>query len=73
MVFNPNTRVMAVNGVLPSAETIASGKYPLVYECVLVHRKNPGEKVERFIQWLLSDEGQRLVRSVGYVPICLSN
>ena len=69
MVFNPNTRVMAVNGVLPRAETIASGEYPLVYECVLVHRKNPGEKVERFVQWLLSDEGQRLVRSVGYVPM----
>ena len=69
MVFNPNTRVMAVNGMLPNAETIASGEYPLVYECVLVHRKNPGERVERFVQWLLSDEGQRLVRSVGYVPI----
>jgi len=35
----------------------------------LVHRKNPGERVERFVEWLLSDEGQRLVRSVGYVPI----
>ena len=68
MMFNPNTRVMAVNGVLPDAETIASGKYPLIYECVLVHRKKPGEKVERLVQWLLSDEGQRLVRSIGYVP-----
>jgi len=69
MVFNPYTRVMGVNGVFPNAETIASGEYPLVYECVLVHRKNPGEKVERFVHWLLSDEGQRLVRSVGYVPM----
>jgi hypothetical protein len=69
MVFNANTRVMAVDGVFPNAETIASGKYPLVYECVLVHRKQPGEKVERFVKWLLSDEGQKLVRSVGYVPI----
>jgi hypothetical protein len=69
MVFNPNTRVMAVNGVFPNAETIASGEYPLVYEVVLVHRKNPGERVERFVEWLLSEEGQALVRSVGYVPI----
>jgi len=69
MVFNPNTRVMAVNGVFPNADTIASGEYPLVYETVLVHRKEPGERVERFVQWLLSEEGQRLVRSVGYVPI----
>ena len=69
MVFSPYTRAMGVNGIFPSASTIASGEYPLVYECVLVHRKNPGEKVERFVQWLLSDEGQRLVRSVGYVPM----
>jgi len=60
---------MAVNGVFPNAETIASGEYPLVYESVLVHRKEPGERVERFVQWLLSEEGQRLVRSVGYVPM----
>jgi phosphate transport system substrate-binding protein len=69
MVFNPNTRVMAVNGVFPNAETIASGEYPLVYDVVLVHRKEPGERVERFVEWLLSEEGQALVRSVGYVPI----
>ena len=69
MVFNANTRVMAVNGVFPNADTIASGEYPLVYECVLLHRKEPGERVERFVEWLLSDEGQRLVRSIGYVPI----
>ena len=62
------SRAMAVDGVFPSADTIESGEYPLVYECVLVHRKDPGEKIERFVQWLLSDEGQRLVRSVGYVP-----
>jgi ABC-type phosphate transport system substrate-binding protein len=69
VAFGTITRTMAVDGVFPNAETIASGKYPLVYECVLVHRKEPGEKVERFVKWLLSDEGQKLVRSVGYVPI----
>ena len=69
MVFSPYTRIMGVNGVFPNADTIASGEYPLVYECVLVHRKNLGERVERFIEWLLSEEGQRLVRSVGYVPM----
>jgi phosphate transport system substrate-binding protein len=69
MMFSANTRVMAVNGVFPNAKTIASGEYPLVYKCVLVHRKNPGERVEKFVEWLLSEEGQKLVRSVGYVPI----
>ena len=73
MVFNPGTRVMAVNGAFPTTETIASGEYPLVYETVLVHRKNPGEKVERFVRWLLSEEGHKLARSVGYVPIAGKN
>ena len=69
MVFNVSTRVMAVDGVMPNADTIASDEYPFVYEPVLIHRKAPGERVERFVKWLLSDEGQRLVRSVGYVPM----
>lgn len=69
MAINAFARAMAVDGVPPSAETIESGKYPLVYDAVLVHRKEPGEKVEAFARWLLSDEGQRVVRESGYVPI----
>ncbi|MCL2710109.1 MAG: substrate-binding domain-containing protein [Planctomycetaceae bacterium] len=69
MALSTATRTMSVDSVFPNAETIASGKYPLVYDCVLVHRKDPGKEVEQFVQWLLSEEGQKLVRSVGYVPV----
>ncbi len=69
MVFSPISRTMSVDGTSPSLETIESGKYPLIYEPVLIHRENPNEKVRKFADWLLSDEGQRVVRASGYVPI----
>ena len=67
----PGTKLCAVDGVLPSAETIRSGKYPLVTEVYLVHRQGltPDSPAGRVIRWLLSDAGQAVVAQSGYVPL----
>ncbi|MDR0705304.1 MAG: substrate-binding domain-containing protein [Planctomycetaceae bacterium] len=71
MLRVPETRVLAVNGVFPNYENIRTKKYPLVYEIYVVTRKgiadhSPAAKLR---DWLLSDDGQRVVRESGYVPI----
>ena len=62
-------RLLAINGVAPTKETIRSGQYPLVanFYAVTAGSKNPN--VEGFIDWMLSDEGQRLIENTGYVGI----
>ncbi len=69
IVENPFVTVLTIDGITPTPETIASGKYPYVYQCVLIHRKNPDVAVKNFVAWLLSDEGQSVVYESGYVPV----
>jgi phosphate transport system substrate-binding protein len=61
---------LALDGVAPTKENVAAGKYPLVTEYALVHRKGalPPEARE-FIDFLLSGEGKKSLSDHGLVPV----
>ncbi|HML48186.1 MAG TPA: substrate-binding domain-containing protein [Clostridia bacterium] len=71
MYGNENIRMMAVDGVLPTHETIAAGAYPFCsYYYAVVRRDLPEhDPLRALVAWLLTDEGQALVRDAGYVPL----
>ena len=71
MSGSPNTRTIAIDGVEPSSENIASRKYPHISEVYVVTRKeqNNDSPAAKLKSWLLSPEGQAIVRESGYVPI----
>lgn len=63
-VFSMNEsslRVVSVNGAAPTSENILSGKYPLSRTLILITRKDPPDVVKRFIEFLKSDEGRRIL------------
>jgi phosphate transport system substrate-binding protein len=68
---NLNNRLLAVEGIAPSADTIASGDYPLATEVFVVSRKDLDAEspAARLRDWLLTEDGQKLVADSGYVPI----
>ncbi len=59
--------------VLPDPAAIASGAYPLSRTIGIYVNRRPGQPLaalpQAFIEYILSDEGQRLVRSGGFVPL----
>jgi phosphate transport system substrate-binding protein len=71
MAGSPDTELLAVDGVLPSYDTIHAGTYPYVTRVYVVTRKGlaPDSQAAKLRNWLLSDEGQAVVRESGYVPI----
>ena len=71
MAGSPNTEVISVDGVRPSFETIQSGQYPYVTKVYVVARTGTlkNSKVAALRKWLLSSEGQSVVRESGYVPL----
>lgn len=71
MAMSPQTRIIAIDGIEPTRETIASGKYPLVTKVYAACRKDEPESspTRRLIRWMLSAEGQRVVQESGYVPL----
>lgn len=56
-------------GVAPTAESAISGVYPLARPLYLYTREAPTGAVKEFVDWVLSAEGQKIVRDIGYVPI----
>ncbi|MCK9264468.1 MAG: phosphate ABC transporter substrate-binding protein [Deltaproteobacteria bacterium] len=62
-------KTMMVDGVRPSVETIRSGKYPLARPLYLYTDGKPAGEAKRYIDLLLSEEGQRLVQEQGFIPV----
>lgn len=71
MYEQPGLRFVAVDGVLPSDETIADGSYPLLNEYYLVTRADTPEDspTAKLRDWILSDEGRETIRQAGYIPL----
>lgn len=62
-------KAIKVNGVEPSEETVKGGLYPLQRPLYMYTRGEPEGLVKAFIDFVLSEEGQGIVREVGYIPV----
>lgn len=69
MVKNNAIRLLQVDGVEPSVDTIRSGDYPLTNEFYAVTAGSDNPHIEAFLEWILSEQGQEIVEKTGYVPI----
>ncbi len=68
IIKNPDIKMIAVDGVAPTVENIKNGNYPIVTPVYAVtYENNPNPNVEMLINWILSDEGQRIIEQTGYV------
>ena len=54
---------------LPTAETIKSGDYPITRYLYMYLRNRPTGETKKYIDWILSPEGQKLVIDMGYFPV----
>ena len=64
-------KMLAVDGVEPSIETIKSGKYPIYTNGFIVLKKNsPKDSPERkWAEAVLSERGSKIIEDEGYVPV----
>lgn len=70
-------RLLALNGVEPTKETIRDGSYPVASEFYAVTASAIGKPapqetdgtVKAFLDWVLSPQGQQLVEKTGYVAL----
>lgn len=66
---SPGTRALLVNGQAPNTAAIYEGLYPYanrVYFYTVIGRESTG--AQRFIRFVLSREGQRIVEKAHYAP-----
>ncbi|MDR0442957.1 MAG: substrate-binding domain-containing protein [Treponema sp.] len=71
MVKNDHIKLLSVNGISPSTETIQDNSYPFSesFYAIYIENDEKNENIESFIEWILSEQGQTLVQRTGYVPI----
>jgi phosphate transport system substrate-binding protein len=56
-------------GVLPTAETIAKNEYPITRYLYMYLKSRPTGDMKKYIDWILSPAGQKVVVEVGYFPV----
>ena len=71
MYQQPGLKMIAVDGVNPSDETIANGSYPLLNDYYVVIRADEAEDSSARLlrDWILSDEGSAAIIKAGYIPV----
>lgn len=56
-------------GYAPTLENIKSGNYPIARYLYMYVKNRPAGTMKEYIDWILGDEGQKIVNEVGYFPI----
>lgn len=70
MVRNGKIKNISVEGIPPTIETIKDGSYPFINEFYAITLEdNDSPQVDRFLKWMLSEQGQRIVSETGYVAV----
>jgi phosphate transport system substrate-binding protein len=55
--------------VLPSAESVNAGSYPISRDLYIYTNGQPQGALQAFVAWLLSAPAQQIVLDLGFVPV----
>ncbi len=71
MYSQPGLRLLSVDGVMPSNDTLADGSYPLCNDFyAVIHPDAAADSPERILyDWLDTDAGQDCIKKSGYVAV----
>ena len=70
MLGEGGVKILTINGIAPTPETIADGSYPVAGNLYAIYRKGEtNENVKKAIDFMLSPEGQKIVEQSGYIPL----
>ena len=67
--LNKTVKALKVNGIGASERTAISGEYPVSRPLFMITNGEPSALAGDFIKFLLSSEGQKIVKEEGFVPL----
>ncbi|TEW53529.1 phosphate ABC transporter substrate-binding protein [Psychromonas sp. RZ22] len=62
-------KAVSVDGAAPSSKTIASGDYSIARPFVLLIKEDVDPAANKFIDYILSEDGQKIVEAQGYIRV----
>ena len=75
--ITPEVKVIALAAkpggeyILPSIETVNSNQYPIARDLYMYTNGQPAGFVKTYLDWILSPDGQAIVKELGFVPVQL--
>ena len=71
MYLKDTVKLLSIDGVEPSAQTISDESFPyLTYYYAVVRKDTPADSdARKVIEWMLGDEAQQLASTTNYVPL----
>ena len=64
-----NVKILSVDGIYPTTESIKNGSYPLTTGLYCVSRNEDDPNVQKVLDFLLSEDGQYIIEKTGYAGI----
>ncbi|MCJ7717373.1 MAG: phosphate ABC transporter substrate-binding protein [Anaerolineales bacterium] len=55
--------------ILPSADTVNNGRYPIARDLYMYTNGTPVGAIQEYLDWIFSDEAQKIVTELGFVPV----
>jgi phosphate binding protein len=65
----PGVKVVPIDGAVPTKEAVLAKQYPFARPTFYYTNGEPSGEAAKFVEFTLSDEGQRIVQQVGFVPL----
>ena len=62
-------KAISIGGIAPTEPNAADGSYPIVRPLNMLTNGEPTGAVKAFLDFILSDAGQKLVVEDGYIPV----
>ena len=69
MVNNNQIKLLNIEEIEPTTENIENGLYPIASEFFAVTRADADENTKKLLDWIVSKQGQELVKKTGYTPV----
>jgi phosphate transport system substrate-binding protein len=68
-LIDKRVKGISIEGVSPTAENIKAGSYKIVRPFLFLENGTPGKEVQFFIDYVLSKEGQTILKKEGLIDI----
>lgn len=69
LAYGTNVKHAHINSIAANEENVRNREYPLTRYLYMYTVDKPTGNIKKFIDWIISAEGQKLVREVGYIPL----